>query len=42
MKSDEELKHFERLVHEFSTKDGVGVKLQDMLLRRAQERDNWV
>ena len=42
MKSEEELKHFERLVHEFSMKDGVGVKLQDILLRRSQDHDNWV
>ena len=41
-KSDDNFMHVEKLIHEFCQKDGMGPKLQNILLERAKDRDNWV
>jgi hypothetical protein len=38
---DEAFTNVERLVKDFIKKDGVGQALQSILLKRAQDRDNW-
>ncbi len=40
--SEENYKKTEAIVKEFAKPNGVGQKLQEMLLRQAEEKDNWV